>query len=135
MSKSQPAAGDHGRIRFVEHRGVSILVLDFSGLDEAGVLRTIDEARRVVARQAPGSVRTLTLVEDAQAATPRAAAAFRDAAEHNAPYVRAAAVVGLSPQQRVVYEAVMLFSGRKLHAFDDDAAAMDWLVDAPHPDA
>jgi hypothetical protein len=128
------AAGDAHRAHFVEHRGARILLLDFAGLEEEGVLRMIDEARRLIAAQPPGSVRTLTHVAGAQVLSPRAAGAFRDAAEQNAPFVRAGAVVGLSPQQRVVYEAVMLFSGRKLHAFDSIDEAMEWLVDAPHPD-
>jgi hypothetical protein len=125
---------DAARARFIDYRGQRILLLDYSGLQaEAEILALIEETSALIARQKPGTVRTLTAVEGAKIASPQIARAFRDAAEHNAPYVQAAAVVGLSAQQRVVYEAVMLFSGRKLHSFDDPERALDWLAAQQDP--
>ena len=46
----------------------------------------------------------------------------------NKPHVRAAAVVGIDGLKKIVYEAVMRFSGRNVPVFPDLETAKDWLV-------
>ncbi len=50
-------------------------------------------------------------------------------AEHNRPFVRAGAVVGMSGIHRAVFGTILLFTRRALRAFDELEAAKDWLVD------
>ncbi len=117
------------RTRFIEHHGKRILLLDYSGIrDPAEALREIAASRAVVARQPHGSVLTLTHVQGARYNT-EVVQALKELATHNQPFVRAAAVVGLSGLQRAVYRTIQLFTRRALQPFDDLEAAKDWLVE------
>ncbi|HXE56739.1 MAG TPA: hypothetical protein VNK43_01955 [Gemmatimonadales bacterium] len=116
------------RVRFIEHRGVPILYLDFSEVQnpEEG-LAAINEAKGVIREQPPGSVRTLTNVTGSRFDS-RLLSALKALAVHNKPYVRAGAVVGVTGLLRIAYNAVMTFSGRNLPVFDDVESARDWLA-------
>ena len=119
------------RTRFIEHRGRSILLLDYSGIrDVAEALREIEASREVVRAQPPGSLLTLTYVRDARYNTD-VVQALKALAEHNRPFVRAGAVVGMSGIHRAVFSTILLFTRRSLKAFDDMEEAKDWLVEQP----
>lgn len=116
------------RTRFTDHRGTRILLLDYSGIknpDDA--VREIQNSRRVVAMQPPKSLLVLTNVREARY-NAAVLQALKEMAAHNEPYVKASAIVGMSGLHRIAYQAVILFSRRKIQAFDDEAAAMDWLA-------
>lgn len=117
------------RTRFIEHRGSRILLLDYSGItDPAEALREIELSRKMVARQPPGSLLALTYVRDARYNT-EIVQALKGLVEHNRPYVKASAVVGLAGIQRAVYQTLLLFSKRVIRTFDDMEEAKDWLVE------
>jgi hypothetical protein len=46
----------------------------------------------------------------------------------NAPYVRRAAVVGISGLHRLIYEGVQAFSKRRIPHFETREEALSWLV-------
>jgi hypothetical protein len=46
----------------------------------------------------------------------------------NAPYVRKAAVIGISGLQRLIYQGVQAFTRRKLPTFESRREAMTWLA-------
>ena len=48
---------------------------------------------------------------------------------HNKPYVKAAAVVGITGLKRIFFRAVMAFAKLNLEFFDDVEQAKRWLVD------
>lgn len=124
-----PAERRMERTHFIEHRGRRILVLDYSGIrDAAEALREIQRSREVVARQPPGSVLVLTHVKDARYNT-EVVQALKALVEHNRPYVKASAVVGLGGIQRAVYQTILLFSKRVMKTFDEMEAAKDWLAE------
>ena len=52
---------------------------------------------------------------------------IRELAEHNRPYVRAGAVVDW-PVLKVVYNTLVLLTGRNLRSFDDAASAKAYLL-------
>jgi hypothetical protein len=116
------------KVKFIQHRGKKILYLDFSQSTAADVLKTIVTAKSVIAGQPEQSLLTLTNVTDAR---------FNDAVSHelknftahNRPFVRAGAVIGVSGFKKIIFDAVVLFSGRKLSAFDDVEQAKQWLVE------
>ena len=116
------------RTRFIEHRGVRILLLDYSGLrDPQETLREIAKSRQLVARQPANSLLTLTHVKDARYNS-EILQAMKELATHNKPYVKAAAVVGMSGIHRAVYQTVLLFTRRNIRAFDGLEEASDWLA-------
>lgn len=122
------APAETQRVRFIEHRGQRILLIDFSGLQAAAdILREIGVAREIVRSQPPNSLRTLTHVRGARYTAP-VMDALKQLTADNKPYVRHAAVVGMEGIHRVLYRAVLLFSRRSIETFDDLDAARDWLA-------
>jgi ABC-type dipeptide/oligopeptide/nickel transport system ATPase subunit len=116
------------RTRFIEHRGVRILHLDYAGArDPAEALDAIRHSMDVVAQHPPKSLLVMTSVRDARY-NAAVLQAMKELAAHNEPYVKASAVVGMAGLHRIAYQAVILFSRRKIQIFDDETAALDWLV-------
>lgn len=115
------------RIKFIEHKGKKILHLDFSQARPDEVIRIIRAAKDVIASQPSKSIRTLTDVTDLKFNTD-AAEAMKEFATHNTPFVEKAAVVGVTGLKRIIYNAVVKFSGRDLVAFDSHGEAKDWLA-------
>lgn len=116
------------RTRFIEHQGRRILLFDYSGLRSADeALREIERSKKVVALQPRGSLLVMTDVTGAHYDS-RVVQGMKDLAAHNAPFVKASAVVGVSGLQKVVYSAVILFSKRKFQLADTREQAMEWLV-------
>ncbi|HEY0019964.1 MAG TPA: hypothetical protein VGC13_26930 [Longimicrobium sp.] len=116
------------RTRFMEHRGQRILLLDYAGVkDPAEALRDIRHSMEVVARQPPASLLVMTVVREARY-NAAVLQGMKELAAHNAPYVKASAVVGMSGLHRIAYQAVILFSKRNIKVFDQESEALDWLV-------
>ena len=131
MNPAATAVAPTERVRFVQHRGKPILLIDFSHLDRTeDILEVIGAAKQVVAKQPPSSVRTLTNVYGARY-TPPVMDALKELAVHNRPYVTAAAVVGMEGLHRILFRAVLMFSRRNIEAFDDVEKARDWLGAQP----
>lgn len=119
---------DQPRTRFIIHNDVPILLLDYSNINgRDAALREIGLSRRIIAQQPEGSVRTLTYVEGAHYDVD-VVQALKELTVHNAPYVKAAAVVGLNALRRIIYRAVITFSRRDIRVFSDLDAAKDWLA-------
>lgn len=116
------------RTRFIEHQGRRILLLDYAGIrDPDEALREIQHSKEVVARQPAGSLLVMTAVRDARY-NAAVLQGMKELAAHNAPYVKASAVVGMSGLHRIAYQAVILFSKRNIKTFDQESEALDWLV-------
>lgn len=116
------------RTRFIDHQGHPILFLDYSGIQEKEeALRAIAASRRIISHQTRNSLLTLTHVEGSRYDAD-VVQALKELTAHNKPYVRAAAVVGMSTVMRVIYRAVTTFSRREIRAFQELDEAKDWLV-------
>jgi len=116
------------KVRFIQHDGKKILHLDFSRSKAEDVLATISAAKRAIGMQPEKSLLTLTDVTDARF-NDAVAQEMKDFTAHNRPFVRAAAVVGVTGLKRIIFEAVIAFSGRKLSTFDSIEKAKQWLVE------
>jgi hypothetical protein len=116
------------KVRFIQHDGKKILHLDFSRSKAEDVLATISTAKRVISMQPEKSLLTLTDVTDARF-NDEVAREMKVFTAHNRPYVRAAAVVGVTGLKRIIFEAVIAFSGRKLSTFDNIDKAKEWLIE------
>jgi hypothetical protein len=116
------------RTRFIDHKGQRILVFDYSGIkDPQEAVREIHHSMQVTAQQPPKSLLVMTLVRDARYNS-AVLQALKELATHNEPYIKASALVGMSGLHRIAYQAVILFSRRKIPAFDTEAEALDWLA-------
>lgn len=130
--RAQPAGyrrTTESRIYAVTHKGQQLLVLDFSAMEDTPELvRFADAAAARVAKEPPGSVRVLGLVRPVGRFDKDGIAAVRRMVEHNRPYVRATALVGLSGVVRVIHQAMQILSRRQMPNFESEAEAKEWLV-------
>jgi hypothetical protein len=114
------------KVGFITYLDKQILLLDFSGTPEE-ILPAIKEARMMVATQPHNSVLTLTDVSDSQFNND-VRESLKALTLHNKPYVKAAAVVGVTGLKKVLLSVVMKFSGRNLVTFNSLDEAKNWLV-------
>ena len=119
-----------GRVRFMEHQGQRVLFINYSHCDVAMLKAVAEEGHRVIAREQPNSVLTLN---DVTGTTfdKESVAVLQAKVAANAPYVRRAAVIGISGLQRLIYEGVQAFSRRRIPLFENRQQALDWLVQDP----
>jgi hypothetical protein len=124
-SSDSEAAGN--RVRFILHMGKRVLSIDYSNCDVATMKAVADEGHRLIAREPLNSVLTLNDVtgsgfdqESVEVLKSRVAA--------NRPYVKRAAVIGISGLQRLIYEAIKLFTKRTIPNFSSRQEALDYLV-------
>lgn len=115
------------RVQFIQHRGKKILHLNFADCKSDEVLTVIDQAKAAIKTQAEKSVFILTDVTNTAFNT-KVSDAMKEFVMHNKPYVVASAVVGVTGLKKIIYNAVMKFSGRTLTAFDGIPEAKDWLA-------
>ena len=115
------------RVRFIMHRGKRVLSIDYSRCNVTMLKAVAEEMHRVIAREPLHSVLTLNDVggtgfdhESVEILKSRVAA--------NAPYVRRAAVIGISGLQRLIYEAIKLFTKRSIPHFLSRTEALDYLT-------
>src|SRR5579859_7129696 len=116
-----------GRVRFIEHEGRRVLFINYSHCDVAMLKAVAEEGHRVIAGEQPASVLTLN---DVTGTTfdKESVAVLQEMVAANAPYVRRAAVVGISGLQRLIYEGVQAFSRRRIPNFETRQEALAWLV-------
>ena len=125
------APAQAARVRFLDHQGLRIVLLDFQGItDPALGFGAADEARAFIARlTADGSHFTLTDLRDTRYDR-EVATKFRELTAHNRPYIRAAAVVSDSSIQRAAISMIALATRRKLGVFETREDALAYLVTA-----
>ncbi|PLY02262.1 MAG: hypothetical protein C0624_09000 [Desulfuromonas sp.] len=115
------------RSRFIDHKGKKIYVIDCSNCKPADIHPLIDECARVVRSQPPKSVLTMTVAGGGKFDND-IVAKLKELTKGNEPYVKQAAVVGMSGLYKVVLMAVAMFSKREFHMFDTEEEAKDFLV-------
>jgi hypothetical protein len=116
------------RTRFIEHRGVRVLLLDWTGLDNpAEVVSQIEKNKAFVRTHPPKSLLGLTEVTGSRF-TPDLLQGLKEMAAHNEPYVKAAAVVTRTPLHLIAFRTVVIFTRRNLKAFETREEALEWLV-------
>jgi hypothetical protein len=115
------------RVRFIMHRGKRVLSIDYSHCDVALLKAVSGEMHRVITRETLNSALTLT---DVTGTTfdQESVEFLKSKVAANAPYVKRAAIFGISGLQRLIYDAVKLFTKRSIPHFDSRAEALDYLT-------
>lgn len=115
------------RLRFVNHKGQAIFLIDFSHCQGKDLLVLLDEIRADVARHEPGTV--LTLADFSGAKVDKdVATRMKEVLALDRPYVKKSAWVGTDSLPHVFYENFKTFSRRDFPTFETREEAMDWLV-------
>lgn len=116
-------------VRFIEHKGKQIVLLDFVGIKEVdAALDAVAEATQFIGALPPTKANvTCTDVRDTTYDR-RIIEAFKAMTKANAPFIRAAAVVSDSAVHRAAIGMIGLISRRKLEAFNTRDDALEWLT-------
>ena len=120
------------RIRFFDHEGNRILLVDLSNC----MAREVEE----ITRRVPDYVTTqpfrsvLILTDFAGASFDRdALLAMKETAVFDKPYVKKSALIGTESLPREFYEDMKSFSRRELPIFSSRNEALKWLVGDSEP--
>jgi hypothetical protein len=119
-----------GRTGFFTHQGKQIYLIDIEGLAPEQVIEVIPVVARDVRARPPKSVCTLMSVKGVRL-SPAMNEKLKELAAGNAPHVKASAIVGLAPLQKVVLTAVAMFTRREFKLFDTLDQAKDYLAGVP----
>jgi len=115
------------RVRFIEHRGQEVLLIDFSGLAGKKLLQIVNHVQDLIAHHAPNSL--LTPADFSNVSVDKAVAArIKEVLVLDRPFVKRSAWVGVDSLPKVFYENFKSFSQRKFPTFATREEALEWLV-------
>ena len=119
----------HERIRFIDHHGKRILLVDFSNCPADEVEKIARTVPDYVTVQPLGSV--LALTDFTGASFDRDAIhAIKETAVFDKPFVKKSALIGTEDLPASFYDELKTFSRRDLLIFKTREEALAWLVDA-----
>lgn len=115
------------RIRFIDHRGHQILLVDVTNCTTAEM---IELGRMVPAYVASAPRGSLLLLADFTGSKFDKAAVetLKQAAVFDRPHIKRSAWVGTEGLPKIFYENLKAFSQRDLPTFKTREEALDWLV-------
>lgn len=119
------------RVKFIKHNGKNIIYQNFSGiqtLEEAKLALTL--ANKTIATQLKGTVLAISDVTNVL----YSAEMVRMASNHaklDKPYVKAEAIVGLTPMMRMFINPLTQIAGRPFYVAKNLEDAKNWLVKQP----
>ncbi len=111
----------------ISYKGEQICVVHISNSAPKESISLIKEAQQRIARLPPESGLILTDVTDA-VYNQEGAAAIKEFALHNTPYVKASAVVGADGLRSISLKSVALLTRREIKPFKTRDEALEWLV-------
>lgn len=115
------------RIRFIEHKGKQILLLDFSHANAHTMQLLLEYARVLIAQQPHESV--VTLGDYTGATVDHAVATkIKEVLTLDRPFVKKTAWVGTESIPHAFMENFHNFSQRAIATFKTREEAMDWLA-------
>jgi len=118
------------RIRWVEHKEKPILYIDYSHfLDTDETIKAILEVNDFVKKLGKYELLMLVDVRKSYADEKIVVEALKNNALIIKPYVKKAAVVGVTKTQEVILTVVNMFSSLRIKPFDNIDDAKDWLID------
>ena len=114
----------------LNYEGKTILCMDIAGLqskDKPEFLEIVKRAKEIIRKQPPKSLLVITKVTNTGFDT-EVAGIIKEYAQHNTPYVKASAVVGIAGWSKIILTAVKALTGRDFHITDTMEEAQEWLV-------
>jgi len=132
MIKQREPPNMDDRLRFFEHEGRRILLVDLSHCTAREVEEITRRVPDYVTTQPLGS--TLILTDFGGASFDRdTLIAMKETAVFDKPYVKKSALVGTESLPREFYESMKTFSRRELPIFSSREEALKWLVGNSEP--
>ena len=118
------------RIRWIEHKEKLILYINYSNfLTSDETIKTILEVNEFIKKLGEYELLMLVDVRNSYADEKIIIDALKNNATIVKPYVKKAAVVGVTTTQEVILTIVNMFSSLGIKPFDTIDDAKDWLID------
>ncbi len=115
------------RIRFIEHRGKSVLLIDLTQTTAKELMILLAQVQATIAEQPRNSL--LSLADFTGSAIDRnVATRIKEVLVMDRPFIRRSAWVGASELPRVFYENFKSFSQRDLPLFNTREEALEYLT-------
>ncbi len=115
-------------VSFIEYKGRRILIEDYSGLSPKTIGPYLQQAKELISKEPPASVRAIVNVTDAKFDT-EVAAMMKEFVKENTPFIKASAIFGLAGLQSVIYRTIVTVTGRSnLKVCGSEQEAKDYLV-------
>jgi hypothetical protein len=115
------------RVRIETYRGKRLVIVDGTDIEAEQYPVVLKAGAQAVAREPLGSVLLATVVTRARYGR-GAADNIRTYSAAIKPYLKASAVVGLSPMQQVIFWAIKPFAHRTVTSFGTLDEAREWLA-------
>jgi hypothetical protein len=115
------------RIRFIEHKGKQILLLDFSHATAPQMLPLLKQVQTTVAHHEPKSLLILANYAGAEI-DHKVAMKIKEVLALDRPFVKKAAWLGAEHIPHAHSENFHLFSQRETATFKTRGEALEWLV-------
>ena len=118
-------------VREITYRNVRILSVDVSdttATDYAGLIQLMETAKELIASKPPNSVLCLNNVGKVNFNN-QVLEALQQYMEHNRPYIKKAAVIGLDGLKKIVFKGIIKLTHRdNIRDFEKEQEALDWLA-------
>jgi hypothetical protein len=112
----------------VSYKGKEIVRIDFSSCkNKEAIQAVIDKALSTIKNSPRNSVYTLTIVNGAYFSN-ETTPLFKAYVEGNAPYVKAAAIVGADSLRKVIVSGLKIQSNRQLTMVSSESEAKEFLA-------
>jgi len=123
-----PEDNETSRVRFIEHKGKSVLLQDYSGMQPGPeFVELIKRARAIIDSQEPHSL--LTLVDATNSVfDSEVLVIMKDFVKRNTPFIRYTGVVGITGLKQVGLMALTRVAGRPLQTFSTREEALDHMT-------
>lgn len=115
------------RLRFIEHKGHSIFLIDLSNCSSKEMMLLLDQIKAAVERHEKGSLLILSDFTGTHI-DKKVATRAKEVLVLDRPYVKKTAWVGTENLPHVFYENFKSFSQRELPTFKTREEALEWLV-------
>ena len=116
------------RTQFIDHQGVRILLVDFSGIRPGQEFDdSLQECKEIIHAQPEGSVLALFDATDGMFNN-EVIESLKEFAKANTPYMKATALIGVKGLLKVALMTISRFSGREFKTFSTREEALAYLV-------
>ncbi|OGI11040.1 MAG: hypothetical protein A2Y40_00145 [Candidatus Margulisbacteria bacterium GWF2_35_9] len=112
--------------QFINHKGKNIFLMEYPGeIDQ--LKKMIGEAKKTIATQSPQSVLALSDLRQVDL-TNETTEIFKDFTNHNKPYIKASALVGISGMKKIIVNTISTLYRRNFKIFDTVDEAKNYLA-------
>jgi hypothetical protein len=116
------------RVRFIEHKGKQVLLIDYSHASAQEMLAVLEKVRTTIAQRKHESVVTFADFTDA-AIDHTVAMKIKEVLTLDRPFVKKTGWVGTEKIPHAFMENFHNFSQRNIATFKTREEALDWLVE------